>query len=90
MTDKKYIQRLKLVLKCGSEFAIDFNAEENGKINPQIEKFVQLFSDFDPEEDHSIVFGGERMIGVRISEIAAYEVLSLTFTPKAQQEKSKE
>ena len=36
MTDKKYIQRLKLVLKCGGEFAIDFNAEENGKINPQI------------------------------------------------------
>lgn len=86
MTDKKYIQRLKLVLKCGCEFAIDFNAEENGKINPQIEKFVQLFSDFDPEEDHSIVFGGERMIGVRISEIAAYEVLSLTFTPKKEKE----
>lgn len=83
MADKQHIQRLTIALKSGRIFVIDFAAQENGILNPQIQQFINLVGDPD-NQDKAFVFQGQRVVGVRIGEAAAFEVNFLVLTPKEE------
>lgn len=84
---QKHLQRLAIFLKSGQNISIDFNVPEQNKLNRQIEMFVKALGQ--PEEQQKvIVFEGQRFVGVRIAEVAAYEVLPLVLTPKAESQNS--
>lgn len=84
---KKHFQRLAIHLKSGQIISIDFNITEQNKLNRQIDMFVKSVGN--PEEQQKvIVFEGQRFIGVRVNEVAAFEVLPLVMTPKTEPKKS--
>lgn len=80
MPEKTFIQRLSLYLKSGRDLVIDFKTEDQKTLNPQIEILNKALGD-PASQEKVVVFQGERLVQVRIREIAALEVLSLVLTP---------
>ena len=79
-------QRLAVYLKSSQTIIVDFNVDDTvklGELNPQI----QLLKDHlaEPGSQHKVLmFEGHRIIGIRVSEIAAYEVIAFTVSPKEE------
>lgn len=80
MAGKTFIQRLSLYLKSGRDLVIDFKTEDQKTLNPQIEILNKALGD-PASQEKVVVFQGERLVQVRIKDIAAFEVLSLVLTP---------
>lgn len=80
MAGKTFIQRLSLYLKSGRDLVIDFKTEDQKTLNPQIEILNKALGD-PASQEKVVVFRGERLVQVRIKDIAAFEVLSLVLTP---------
>lgn len=79
--DAKKIQRLTVVLKSGNVLSVDFGVAEEPKLNPQIELLAKSLGD-SKAQNNVIIFEGQRLIGIRISEVSAFEVIPLVVTPK--------
>lgn len=80
---EKPIQRLALYLKSGQTIVVDFGTEDQKQLNPQIKTLSENLAN--PEsQDKVMVFQGQRLIVIRFSEIAGYEVLPLVLTPKKE------
>lgn len=87
--EQQNLQRLTVYLKGGQILNVDFNATESNKLNPQIELLAQTTGDL-KAQDKVIVFEGQRLIGIRVSEIAAYEVLPLVLKKKTEAQSNEE
>ena len=87
--EQKNLQRLTVHLKGGQTMIMDFSVEEADKLNPQIELLANNLGDLNVQ-NKVVVFNGQKRIGIRISEVAAYEVLPLVLTAKAEEEKAEE
>jgi hypothetical protein len=70
------IQQLTIHLKGGQTINIQFNAEKAETLNPQIDAFLQYVGHKDKQENN-FLFQGARVLLVRISEVAAAEVVSM-------------
>jgi len=78
--EEKKIQRLTVVLKSGNVLNCDFGVAEEPKLNPQIELLVKSLGD-PKAQNNVIIFEGQRLIGIRISEVSAFEVIPLVVRP---------
>lgn len=85
--EQKNLQRLTVYLKSGQTITVDFDVAESNKVTPQIELLTKNFTNPDAQ-NKAVVFEGKRLIGIRVSEVAAYEVQSFILTPKAEEEKA--
>lgn len=80
--EAKKIQRLTVVLKSGNVLTCDFGVAEEPKLNPQIELLAKSLGDA-KAQNNVIIFEGQRLIGIRISEVSAFEVIPLVVKPQA-------
>ena len=87
--EQKNFQRLTVYLKGGQILNVDFNATGANKLNPQIELLIKSIGEPKAQEK-VIVFEGQRLIGIRVSEVAAYEVLPLVLTQKTEVQSNEE
>lgn len=87
--EQKNLQRLIVYLKSGQTITVDFDAAESNKVTPQIELLTKNLTNPDAQ-NKAVVFEGKRLIGIRVCEVAAYEVQSFTLTPKAEVKEAQE
>lgn len=87
--EQKNLQRLTVYLKSGQTITVDFGVAESNKVTPQIELLTKNLTNPDAQ-NKAVVFEGKRLIGIRVSEVAAYEVQSFTLTPKVEVKEAEE
>jgi hypothetical protein len=73
---QQVIQQLTIHLKGGQTVNVQFNAEKAEVLNPQIDTFLQYIGDKD-KQGNNFLFQGARVVLVRLSEVAAAEVVSM-------------
>lgn len=72
----RYVQQLNVYLRGGQTLTVPFNAESPGKLNAQIQSFVNALGDAE-QSKKNFVFQGQRLVLVHLPDVAALDVVSL-------------
>ncbi len=79
-------QRLTVYLRSGKEIQVDFAICDDNVYKPCDPILLLIRSIGDPEkQDLVVVFKGERLIGVRVGDVSAYEVMSFELKKKQRE-----
>ncbi len=81
-------QRLTIYLKGGQTISVDFKIEEATKLNVQIDSFIKALGD-PAQKEKNFLFQGARVVLVRVSDVSAIDVVSMTLKEKETAEKPK-
>ena len=79
---EQIVQDLKIQLRGGQTVDVNFKAEKDDVLNPQIEAFLKALGDKEKQEGN-FLFQGARVVLVRLADVSAAEVVSLIAKTKA-------
>ncbi|MDO4937049.1 MAG: hypothetical protein Q4E62_03955 [Sutterellaceae bacterium] len=85
---EKHAQKLSIILKSGHVVNIVTEVPDPAIVDPQIEAFIKLLGS--PKvKDKNFMFQGDRIFVIRLSEVAAADVMRVTLEKVAEEPANK-
>lgn len=74
---EKHAQKLSIILKSGQTITVIVEVDQAAEVHPQIQAFVELLGSKRLKEK-IFMFQGNRVVVVRLSEVAAVDLVGFT------------